>query len=111
MIFLGVFLGALLGFLLRPSVPLIGQLPFEVVINGGSNLTGLDTILKPAAEESFNYLMAGVFIGGIGGALVRSIRRSSTEEHRILGKVIQHQVLIRRNPIRRCFVPSVVALS
>ena len=32
---IGLILGTILGFLLRPSVPLIGQLPFGVVVTRG----------------------------------------------------------------------------
>lgn len=59
--------GGLLGFLFRPSVPLIGQLPFGTVITRGSNLSGLDVILRGTAEQSFNYVVVGVIIGAIAG--------------------------------------------
>ena len=45
-IFLGAAIGGFLGFLLRPSVPLVGPLPFETVITRGANLTGLDSLLR-----------------------------------------------------------------
>jgi hypothetical protein len=64
---IGAFVGMVLGFLLRPSVPLVGQLPLQVVITAGSGLTGLDTILKGTAETSFNYLLVGALIGGFLG--------------------------------------------
>lgn len=62
---LGAFLGGLVGFLLRPSLPLIGQLPFKTVITRGSNLTGLDVLLKSTAEQSFNYMVIGVIVGAV----------------------------------------------
>jgi len=62
---LGAVLGGLVGFLLRPSLPLIGQLPFSTVITRGSNLTGLDTLLKSTAEQSFNYMLIGVIVGAV----------------------------------------------
>lgn len=72
---LGFCLGAFVGFLLRPSVSLIGQLPFETVITRGSNLTGLNAILRPAAEQSFNYMLVGAIVGtvilGIWAGLAR----------------------------------------
>lgn len=61
----GAVLGGLVGFLLRPSLPLIGQLPFSTVITRGSNLTGLDVILKSTAETSFNYLAIGLIVGAV----------------------------------------------
>lgn len=64
----GALAGGILGYLLRPSAPFIGQLSFESVITRGANLHGADTLLIPFAETSFNYLIAGVIIGGIVGA-------------------------------------------
>ena len=73
---LGLLLGGLVGFLLRPAVPLVGQLPFTVVITRGSNLTGLDQMLVSAAKTSFNYLAAGGLIGALAGvALTQFIRK------------------------------------
>lgn len=60
---LGGIIGGYIGYLLRPSVPLLGQLPFEVVISKGSNLKGFDTLLIPTAEVSFNYLIIGIILG------------------------------------------------
>ena len=62
---LGAVLGGLIGFLLRPSLPLIGQLPFSTVITRGSNLSGLDVILKSTAEQSFNYMLIGAIVGAV----------------------------------------------
>ncbi|HEY6352579.1 MAG TPA: hypothetical protein VI636_24550 [Candidatus Angelobacter sp.] len=66
---LGAVLGGLIGFLLRPSLPLIGQLPFSTVITRGSNLSGLDVILKSTAEQSFNYMLIGAIVGAVVLAL------------------------------------------
>jgi hypothetical protein len=65
----GALLGGLIGFLLRPSVLGIGQLPFMVVITRGANLQGLDEVFVPIAETSFNYMLVGVLIGGMGGGI------------------------------------------
>jgi hypothetical protein len=71
---LGVFLGAFIGFAMRPSVPIIGQLPFGVVLTRGANLTGVDTVFRPTAEQSFNYLLIGAIIGAVAlGALWKSL--------------------------------------
>jgi hypothetical protein len=67
---IGAIGGGLVGFFLRPSVPLLGQLPFETVISRGVNLSGLDTILRSTAETSFNYLAAGLVAGAILGWMV-----------------------------------------
>lgn len=61
----GIFVGSLVGFLFRPSAPLIGQLPFEYVIARGSNLRGVDQILVSVAQSSFNYLVFGGIVGGL----------------------------------------------
>lgn len=66
---LGAVLGGLVGFLLRPSLPLIGQLPFSTVITRGSNLSGIDMLLKSTAEQSFNYMVIGVIVGAVVLAL------------------------------------------
>lgn len=66
---LGAILGGLVGFLLRPSLPLIGQLPFSTVITRGSNLSGIDMLLKSTAEQSFNYMVIGVIVGAVVLAL------------------------------------------
>jgi hypothetical protein len=64
---LGGTAGGLLGYLFRPSVPLLGQLPFEVVVTRGQNLHGLDVVLRGVAEQSFNYIVVGVVIGCLAG--------------------------------------------
>jgi hypothetical protein len=73
-ILIGLFLGGLVGFLLRPSIPLIGQLPFEAVITGGLSLDGLDSLLIPIAQTSFNYMVAGAIIGALIAYFVSRIR-------------------------------------
>ncbi|WP_048205243.1 hypothetical protein [Methanococcoides methylutens] len=62
---IGALIGGTVGYLLRPSAPLVGQLPFDVVITRGSNLQGLERMVIPTAEASFNYIVAGVIIGAI----------------------------------------------
>lgn len=66
----GGLAGALIGFLLRPTAPLVGQLPFGIVITRGFELKGMDKILIPLAETSFNYVAAGLISGGIAGFVV-----------------------------------------
>ena len=65
----GLLIGGLVGFLLRPSVPLMGQLPFRTVITRGANLRGLDQLLLGYARTSFNYLIAGILVGAIIGVI------------------------------------------
>jgi hypothetical protein len=66
----GLAVGGLVGFLLRPSVPLMGQLPFITVITRGANLRGLDQLLTGYARTSFNYLVAGIIVGAVTGLIV-----------------------------------------
>lgn len=66
---IGLFIGGLLGFLLRPAAPLIGQLDFGTVITRGSNLTGLDMLLLSTAQASFNYLLFGAILGAVAGVV------------------------------------------
>lgn len=68
MIALGLFIGGLLGFLMRPSAVLVGQLPFEMVITRGSALAGMNQLLIPTAQESFNVMLLGAILGAAAGA-------------------------------------------
>ncbi len=61
--------GGFLGFSMRPAAPLVGQLSFGVVVTRGAYLTGLDYLLVGVAQTSFNYLMAGVIVGGVVGGM------------------------------------------
>lgn len=63
---IGSLVGGLLGYVMRPAAPFIGQLPFKAVITRGASLSGLDQILVPIAQSSFNYLLLGL----VGGLLV-----------------------------------------
>jgi hypothetical protein len=75
----GLLIGGAVGFLLRPSVPLMGQLPFTTVITRGANLRGLDQLLLGYARSSFNYVVAGVVLGAIVGLIASiAIERSQT---------------------------------
>jgi len=65
----GLFIGSFVGFLLRPTVPLMGQLPFSSVITRGANLRGLDQLLIGYARSSFNYLLAGMILGALVGLI------------------------------------------
>ena len=72
----GLIVGGILGFLFRPSVPFLGQLPFDTVITRGGNLTGLDMLLKATAEQSFNYMIGGAIACGMLGAIIGGSMRS-----------------------------------
>ena len=66
----GAGIGGLLGFLLRPAAPMIGQLPLQVVVTAGSKLQGFELMLRPLAERSFGVLLAGVIIGAAIGVVI-----------------------------------------
>ena len=68
--FIGLILGASIGYFYRPPALFIGQLPFDVVITRGNNLKGLDQIYLEIAKTSFNYLLIGGIAGAILGAIV-----------------------------------------
>ena len=65
----GLIIGSVVGFLLRPNVPLVGQLPLTTVISRGVNLRGLDQLLLGYARTSFNYLVAGMVVGTVVGLI------------------------------------------
>lgn len=88
-IVVGLVLGAIVGFLMRPSIPLIGQLPIttmvELVTTGGE---GLDRLFVPLAQRSFMYMMVGGIVGGfVGwlaaqmGAAPRAAASTGTDTH------------------------------
>ncbi len=68
--FIGLVLGASIGYFFRPTAVFVGQLPFDVVITRGGNLKGLDQIYLEIARTSFNYLLTGGIAGAILGAIV-----------------------------------------
>lgn len=67
--------GGLVGFLLRPATVFGNQLPFSVVITRGADLHGLNRLLIPLAQRSFNDLAAGLVVGAIAGYLIAVLAR------------------------------------
>jgi len=66
--FLWFFIGGLIGFLIRPSVSLVGQLSFDTVLSRGENLDlAQRALLGPTARASFNLMMESALIGMTGG--------------------------------------------
>lgn len=63
---LGILVGGYIGFLLRPSLLLVGQLPFEKVILAGINLKGVDQLFVKTAQTSFLYMA----LGAVGGLII-----------------------------------------
>ncbi len=73
---IGLLLGGFLGYVMRPAAPLIGQLPFRVVMTQGTNLQGLDQILVPMAQRSFNYVLVGAVLGVLAGIVIGHLAAS-----------------------------------
>lgn len=74
-------LGALLGFLIRPSAPEVGQLPFSTIIVRGAvgPFDEPDPVLVAVAQSSFNIVVAGAILGlavGIGLSVLAARRRA-----------------------------------
>jgi len=65
----GALLGVIVGFLLRPSADIVGQLSLNTVLLRGTNLKGLDQALIPLAERSFNMVLAATIVGAVAGFL------------------------------------------
>jgi hypothetical protein len=60
---IGLLVGGYIGFLNRPPVPIVGQLPFKKVILAGINLKGIDKIFVETARTSFFYMVLGAVVG------------------------------------------------
>ena len=67
-VIVGFVLGGMVGFVLRPSVFLVGQLPLGTVLTRGANLSGLDQLLVAAAQSSFNMMIVVALVGAAVGA-------------------------------------------
>ncbi len=74
----GLLIGGYIGFLMRPAVPMFGQIPFEYVISMGSQFKGMDEILIPIAQKSFFMTIGGSFIGFIIGVIVGFLIKNKT---------------------------------
>lgn len=80
---LGIPIGSLVGYLLVPSVPLVGKLPLRHILTRGVFLEGLDKILVSVAETSFNYMLVGAITGGllgIGWAYLSSVIKGESQQ-------------------------------
>jgi len=82
---IGSVIGAFVGFLLRPSAMLVGQLPFGVVITRGAYLKDLEQLLVPTAQTSFNIMVAGAILGALAGMALRHLASRKFE-----GQTIYH---------------------
>jgi hypothetical protein len=68
--FVGSLIGGFVGFLGRPAGILAVQVPFEHVITRGVNLKGMDQMLVPLAQQSFNIMLMGTILGAIVGIMI-----------------------------------------
>lgn len=83
---IGLVVGAVTGFVTRPSLPMVGQLPFGIVISRGAGLKGLDQMLVGSAQESFSHCFWFTVFGGIFGfalpAIIRLVKAEVAGEHK-----------------------------
>jgi ABC-type Fe3+ transport system permease subunit len=70
---IGILVGGFIGFLLRPSLLLVGQLPFEKVILAGTNLKGVDQFFVKTAQTSFLYMVLGAVGGLVIGLILAAV--------------------------------------
>ncbi len=66
----GCLAGGFVGFLLRPSAFLVGQLPFQHVITRGESLQGVERVMMALARDSFNIMLSGAAVGLLAGAVI-----------------------------------------
>lgn len=66
----GALLGAIVGFVMRPSAFIFGKLPLMVVLTAGTTLQGLEAAFVPMARQSFGMLVGGLILGAFAGALL-----------------------------------------
>lgn len=72
-VLVGGFLGAVVGILLRPAIPMVGQLPVGIVLTGGICLAGVDEWALGIARQSFNQVLAAAVLGAAVGGLVKFV--------------------------------------
>lgn len=70
---IGLLVGGYIGFLNRPPVLVVGQLPFGKVIFAGMNLKGIDKIFVAPARTSFFYMLIGAIVGLVGGLILAAV--------------------------------------
>jgi hypothetical protein len=80
--FLGILLGGIIGILTRPSVFLVGQLPLTAVLTRGATLSGIDQLLVPVAQSSFNHVALYTIVGGVIGLVVALLYGSASAGRR-----------------------------
>jgi uncharacterized membrane protein (UPF0136 family) len=66
----GAVIGGILGFLARPSIPIIGRLPLDAVLTRASTYHGLASgYIHRVADRSLAILILGAVVGGLLGYL------------------------------------------
>lgn len=105
----GIVVGGMIGYAFRPSVLLIGKLPFTIVITRGANLVGPDRVLADTAAASFNVMIGGAVLGALSGWCFAAL----LERHALLANEKQPTpadttASVARNglsPCRECGIP------
>lgn len=107
---LGMLVGGIIGFTLRPSIPSIGQLPFEDVIEMGGNFQSLDPRAGYIALISLLYMASGLILGLTFGSIAVellhqgeevSIAATAPDENKLQSQstpVIPKQVELNQSP-------------
>lgn len=67
---LGLLLGAFIGFLSRPSSPIVGRVSFVEALTRGASLEGVDQVLITLAERSFDIMLIGAVAGLVAGLIL-----------------------------------------
>ncbi|MGO9261140.1 MAG: zinc ribbon domain-containing protein [Bryobacteraceae bacterium] len=63
---LGLLVGAIIGYLTRPSIPILGRQPtLDIVLTGGSNLHGINRVLAPLAQQAQHQVITYACIGAV----------------------------------------------
>lgn len=64
----GAVIGGTLGFLARPSIPIVGRLPLDAVLTRAKTYHGLGSgYIHGVADRSLGILVLGVVVGGLIG--------------------------------------------
>ncbi len=75
---LGAVIGGILGFLARPSIPIIGRLPLDAVLTRAATYHGLASgYIHQVADRSLGILVLGAAVGGVVGYLADRVSNNA----------------------------------
>jgi len=67
---------------------MIGQLPLSTVISRGGDLKGLDELLIPTAQASFNQMLILAIVGAVAGVVVGFVWAKRTKHTEGTGRMV-----------------------